>query len=615
MQIKALILAKRRGKIDAQSVALRDNYTMNLKTQTLLRLGYSEYRPLQEQAIDALCSGQDVLLAAPTGGGKSLVYQVAGLIRQGVAVIVSPLLSLMSQQVEELNAKGIRAKFLNSTLNPGEQDDLVWALRHKHIDLLYLSPEKLVQSSVIGFLHSIEISLFAIDEAHCISQWGHFFRPEYSQLGQLKAFFPNVPIIALTGTVDQKTVVTIQSSLQLTNCLVMKNSFDRANIKLQIAQKRKAKQQILYFLHHEVPGESGIIYCRSRKKTDELSGWLRSLGLPSLSYHAAMPEEEKQKNHAIFIKQHGTIMVATTAYGMGIDISHVRFVVHLDLPSSPESYFQEVGRAGRDGNPAKSLLLYGLQDMLQAQQMAAFHPLAAEKEMQHLGSLFRILENRGCRRQNLLSHFDEEIPACQYCDRCLSNRAEQNMTTASQKLLSLIYHTKGLQPFASLIQILLGKKTKAVAAIKGESSSLFGKGKELNEAQWKSVIRYLLAYEYISVGMASVFTLYINEKARAVLQGKTQIIIPTEYYYPTLSEEELALDSANWHKILAWKYSNASITLSDTQLRLICLHKPTSVASLSRLTGLPKESVAAFAGSLMQVIHETYSEKVHTLCP
>ncbi|WP_219702037.1 RecQ family ATP-dependent DNA helicase [Marinomonas lutimaris] len=588
---------------------------MNLKKHTLSRLGYSEYRPLQEQAIDALCAGQDVLLAAPTGGGKSLAYQAAGLIRNGVAVIVSPLLSLMSQQVEELNKKGIRAKFLNSTLNPGEQDDLVWALRHQHIDLLYLSPEKLVQPSVIGFLHSFDISLFAIDEAHCISQWGSFFRPEYSQLGQLKSSFPDIPIIALTGTVDQKTMMTIQESLQLKNCLVLRNSFDRTNIKIQIAQKRKAKQQILYFLHHEVPGETGIIYCRSRRKTEELANWLSELGLSSLSYHAAMLEEDKQKHHKIFAEQQGTIMVATTAYGMGIDIAHVRFVVHLDLPSSPESYFQEVGRAGRDGKPAKSLLLYGLQDMIQAQQLAAMQPLAAEKELQHLGSLFRILEGRGCRRQNLLSHFDESIPACQHCDRCLSNKSEQNMTTASQKLLSLIYHTKGLQPFSLLIQILLGKKSKPVSAIKAEFLPLFGKGKELSEVQWKSVIRHLIAYEYITLGVFSAFTVHINEKSRSVLQGKTQIIIPAEHYYPTLQEEHLAIDSINWHKILAWKYNYEKLDLSDTQLRLICLHKPNSIASLSRLTGLSKEKVADFAEALLKILHEVEPKEAVAACP
>jgi ATP-dependent DNA helicase RecQ len=588
---------------------------MNLKMQTLSRLGHTEYRPLQELAIDALCSGQDVLLAAPTGGGKSLVYQAAGLMRKGVAVIVSPLLSLMSQQVDELNKKGIHAQFLNSTLNPGEQDDLIWALRHKHIDLLYLSPEKLVQPSVIGFLHSFDISLFAIDEAHCISQWGRFFRPEYSQLGQLKNAFPDVPIIALTGTVDQKTIGSIQVSLHLQNCLILKNSFDRSNIHLHIAQKRKAKQQILYFLHHEVPGETGIIYCRSRKKTEELSDWLCHLGFPSLSYHAGMSEEEKNENHRVFSEQYGTIMVATTAYGMGIDIAHIRFVIHFDLPGSPEAYFQEVGRAGRDGLPAKSLLLYGLQDMLQAQQLISQQPLTSESESQGLRGLFRILEARGCRRQNILSHFDENVPICHHCDRCLSTKSEQNMTTASQKILSLIYHTKGLQPFSVLIQILLGKKNKATNAISANSLNIFGKGKELTEAQWKSVVRHLIAYDFITLGRTNTFTVHINEKARDILQNKAQVILPSEHYYPILNEDQLALDHVRWHKVLAWKYAQQEVYLSDSQLRLICLHQPKSIASLSRLTGLSKEKVSVFAESLITLIHDVEYQKDHAVCP
>lgn len=577
---------------------------MNLKTLTLSRLGYSEYRPLQEMAIDTLCAGQDVLLAAPTGGGKSLVYQSAGLIRHGVAVIVSPLLSLMYQQVEELTKKGIRAKFLNSTLNPGEQDDLIWALRNEHIDLLYLSPEKLVQPSVIGFLHSFDISLFAIDEAHCISQWGSFFRPEYSQLGQIKESFPDVPIIALTGTVDKDTINTIQTSLRLKNCQVLRSSFDRSNIKIQIAQKRKAKQQVLYFLHHEVPGETGIIYCRSRKKTEDLANWLNQLGLPSLCYHAAMTEEDKRANHASFTQQPGTIMVATTAYGMGIDIAHIRFVVHIDLPSNTESYFQEVGRAGRDGKPARALLLYGLQDMTQAQQLAAIQPFSADKELENIGKFFKVLESRGCRRQNLLTYFDESLPACNNCDRCLSNTSEQNVTIASQKLLSLIYHTRGIQPFSLLIQILLGKKTKSVLAAQAEKSPLFAKGKELNEVQWKAIIRHLIAFDYITLGTISAFTVHINEKARSVLKGNTQIIIPNEQYYPTLDEDDLEIDSVNWHKVLTWKYSYGKNTLTDSQLRLICRHKPKSIASLSRLTGLPKKHVLEFADTLLEIVHE-----------
>ncbi|TYL47862.1 RecQ family ATP-dependent DNA helicase [Marinomonas sp. IMCC 4694] len=587
---------------------------MNKKLHTLARLGYSEFRPLQEKAIDALCAGQDVLLAAPTGGGKSLVYQAAGLIRQGVAVVVSPLLSLMTQQVNELNAKGVRAQFLNSTLNPGEQDDLVWALRHQHIDLLYLSPEKLVQPSVIGFLHNMDIALFAIDEAHCISQWGGFFRPEYSQLGQLKEAFPSVPIIALTGTVDKRTVETIQQSLHLSHCQVLRSSFDRTNINIQIAQKRKAKQQILYFLHHEVPGKTGIIYCRSRKKTEELTAWLSDLQLPSLCYHAALSDEEKRRNHTLFVERQGAIMVATTAYGMGIDIAHVGFVIHVDLPNSPEAYFQEVGRAGRDGQPAHSLLLYGLQDMLQAQKLVASQPLAVEQETRHLNSFFRILESRGCRRKNLLSHFDEDIAPCQFCDRCLFRQAEQNMTTASQKLLSLVYHTKGIQPFALLIQILLGKKTKAVRGINAESLPLFGQGKELSETQWKSVIRHLIAFDYLKVGTFSAFTVELTEKSRGVLQGKVQIIIASERYYPTLKVDQLIENNAHWHKVLAWNYAFGKLNLSETQLRRICLHKPKTIASLSRLTGLSKEDMVDYAEPLLNLIHDVDTKASFGAC-
>lgn len=588
---------------------------MELKSEILSRLGYTQFRPLQEQAIDALCLGQDVLLAAPTGGGKSLVYQIAGLMRHGVAVIISPLLSLMSQQVEELNKKGIQARFLNSTLNPGEQDDLVWALRHNRVDLLFLSPEKLVQPSVIGFLHSFDISLFAIDEAHCISQWGSSFRPEYSQLGQLKNDFLEVPVVALTGTVDHRTVENIKSSLQLKDCLVLKNSFDRSNIHLHIAQKRKSKQQILYFLHHEVAGKSGIIYCRSRKKTEEVSEWLNRLGFSSLSYHAAMKEELKESNHRTFSTQQGSIMVATTAYGMGIDIAHVHFVIHLDLPNSPEAYFQEVGRAGRDGKPARALLLYGLQDMLQAQQLVFQQPFPSEHEKQALISLFQILESRGCRRQSILAHFDEEATPCGHCDRCLTSKSEQNMTIACQKMLSLIYHTKGLQSFSVLIGILLGKTNKSTEAANAKSLSVFGKGKELTEAQWKSVIRHLIAYEFISVGRSNMFTVQINEKAREILQGKRQVILSSEHYYPILHESELSLDHIRWHQVLTWKHRQDKVNLSDSQLRLICLHRPKTVASLSRLTGLPKERVSSFADSLIDILHQEKPIMDNALCP
>lgn len=579
------------------------------KNIILSKLGYLQYRPLQEEAIDALCAGKDVLLAAPTGGGKSLVYQSAGLIREGVGVIISPLIALMAQQVETLKEKGISAHFLNSNLQPNEHDDLVWALRNNHIDLLFLSPEKLMQPSVMSFLGNLSISLFAIDEAHCITQWGGAFRPEYGQLGQLRQNFADVPIIALTGTVDASTITTIQTSLEMQEALVLKGSFDRKNIEIQIAQKRKSKGQILYFLHHEMAGESGIIYCRSRKKTEQLAAWLNQLGLPSLPYHAAMSDRDRQDNHKRFSIEPGLIMVATTAYGMGIDIAHIRFVIHVDLPDSPEAYFQEIGRAGRDGKPSKSLLLYGLQDMLNAQRFSVQQDQIDNERSQRLSAFFHLIEGRGCRRKNLLKHFGESAEDCGNCDRCLAPSAEQNSTIASQKLLSLIYHTKGVQPFSVLIQVLLGKRTKGVSAIQGERLSLFGKGKELNEAQWKAVVRHLLAFNYIEVHQTPVFCIHLKEKARSVLKAEAQILLPQERYYPILGSEEDLKETATWHKLMSWKLSQAGNTLSENQLRQVYQHKPNSIASLSRLTGLSKETVATFAVSLLALLDDKEVQK------
>ncbi|SBS33932.1 ATP-dependent DNA helicase RecQ [Marinomonas spartinae] len=568
------------------------------KHTILSRFGYQAYRPLQEEAIDALCSGNDVLLMAPTGGGKSLVYQSAGLIRDGIGIIISPLLSLMAQQVETLRKTGVNAYFFNSALNIEEQDDLVWALRHDQVDLLFMSPEKIVQPAVIGFLKDIQISIFAIDEAHCIAQWGEAFRPEYSQLGTLRTTFPKVPIIALTGTVDLKTIQTIENSLQISGCLLLKNSFDRVNIEIQIAQKRKAKQQILYFLHHEMAGEKGIIYCRSRKKTQELASWLESLGLTSLPYHAAMQEQDKQKHHQRFLNEPGVIMVATTAYGMGIDVPDIRFVIHFDLPSSPEAYFQEVGRAGRDGKPAKSLLLYGLQDMLQAQQFGD------GENYERLSALFKVLESRGCRRKNLLSHFGEEIAPCGHCDRCLSPSSEQNATIAAQKILSLIYYTKGIQPFSVLVDVLLGKHNKGVMKIHGETLSLFGKGREFTDIQWKAVIRHLIGFGYIKVDHSTTFCVHLNQKAKRVLKGEEQILLPHERYYPVLDENALHKELIDWHKLKAWKSRDQNNPLSDRQLRLVQQHKPSNVASLSRLTGLSIEVISSCADQLLAIMNE-----------
>ena len=572
------------------------------KQASLTQLGYSEFRPLQEEAIDALLNNQDVILAAPTGGGKSLVYQVTGLTKEGVAVIVSPLIALMKQQVEFLNSKGIQAKFLNSTLNPGEQDDLAWSIRHNHIKFLYLSPEKLIQSSVIGLLESVNIALFAIDEAHCIAQWGGYFRPEYNQLGQIKLLFPTSPIIALTGSADNSTLKNIEQSLSLNNCLLLKGSIDRPNLQIQIAQKKLAKQQVLHFLHHEVAGLSGIIYCRSRNSTEQFSQWLTGLGYSSVHYHAAMTDQEKNVSHETFSNKLGTIMVATTAYGMGIDLPHIGFVIHLDLPSSPEAFYQEIGRAGRNNQVAKTLLLYGLQDMIKAQQLIVTEAQQYDSEAQRLRDLFAIIENRQCRKQSLLAYFDEQVDECGHCDRCKAKQKEHNVTIAAQKVLSLIYHTRGTQAFSTLIQILLGKRVKATKEIDAQNLSLFGKGKELTEAQWKSVIRHLLAFEYIKIENAQVFFVGLTEKARQILKGEAQIIIANDFYYPRLKEEDLSNEHLDWHKVSAWRHQE-SVSLSDAQLRKICIHKPKNAASLSRLVGISLDEVNRFADSLLHLLH------------
>ncbi len=577
------------------------------KQSILHQLGYNKFRPLQEEAIDALYNGQDVLFVSSTGSGKSLVYQLTGVMKEGVAVIVSPLLSLMHQQVETLKAKGVRAEFLNSSLNPGEQDDLVTSLRHKHIDLLYLAPEKLIQPSVIGLLHSIEVSLFAIDEAHCITQWGSAFRPEYSQLGQLRDSFPSVPIIALTGTADKQTIEEVQSSLKLRECTLIKSAFDRPNIEIKIAQKRKAKQQLLHFLHYEVAGQSGVVYCRSRKNTESLSQWLSQLGFISHCYHAGMSEFEKHQSHQALLNKQGCILVATTAYGMGVDIAHLDFVVHMDLPNSPEAFLQEVGRAGRNGQKAKSLLLYGLQDMMKALQLTSSSNEDNDKNQQQLLDLFQVLEGRGCRRKNLMTHFGEDINNCGHCERCLTPKAEQNMTIAAQKILSLIYHTKGLQPFSLIIQVLVGKKTKAVTDIKAEKLSLFNKGRELTDIQWKSVIRYLLAYGFLRVSTGNVFMVHLTEKARLILKGEHQVLLPQEHFYPFMDDKSINTDTAIWHQLMRWRYTHPELQINEKQLKQVYLHKPNSSASMSRLTGLSKESINPYWDSLQKQFCEPES--------
>ncbi|SBS32060.1 ATP-dependent DNA helicase RecQ [Marinomonas aquimarina] len=566
-------------KID--SVALDNAY------RALQRLGYQDYIGSQQICVESLLQGNDVLALLPTGAGKSAIYQVASLARQGVGLVVSPLIAIMQQQVQQLQQLGIKAEFLNSTQNGAEQNDLYWRLRHGDVEILYMSPEKLLQSSVIGLLEDIDVSCIAIDEAHCVLRWGSQFRPEYAQLGCLKEIFPAAPVIALTGTLLPENQMQVSEALQLHAPEVVRESVNRPNIRLQISQKRRAKQQLLSFLMKDGMAQPGIIYCRARNKTEELAHWLNEQGITASCYHASLSAAERDQAHSNFAKGAVQVMVATTAYGMGVDLEHVRFVVHMDLPLSLENYAQEIGRAGRDGRPAQALLFYGLQDILQTWQFVRQEQLEDE-----FWRLMDCLEHAVCRRRALLSAFSETAEQdCGNCDRCLQQSKQHNVTVAAQKLLSLVYHTKGGVPFSALINCLLGKRIKSVTNFALEQHPLFGQGKALDETQWKAVIRLLLAKGYLLQQSVVPFAVALAEKSRRVLRAEEQLIITSDWFYPALKDADMSQYSqGGWHQLLHWSVSNrVSDHLSDVQLHKVFEAKPSSLASLSRITGLSKE--------------------------
>ncbi|TDO96762.1 RecQ family ATP-dependent DNA helicase [Marinomonas balearica] len=545
------------------------------------KLNITELRPMQRSAIECLDSGTDCILNLPTGAGKSLIYQAASLLRNGVGVVVSPLLALMQQQVAELKTKGINARFLNSSLNKGERYDLEMEIRAGHLDIIYLSPEKILQPSVLALLDCVDISCIAVDEAHCIFQWGSAFRPEYGQLGALKSHFPAVPVVALTATSDKQGIAKIISGLNLLTPKCFMESVDRPNITLQISQKRKAKEQLLAFILKEALGQKGIIYCRSRKKTEEMAEWLNANHIDASFFHAALTDQQKTERHQRFLSGEISVLVATTAYGMGIDISDVYFVAHADLPPSIDAYFQEIGRAGRSGMSAKALLLYGLQDIMRGLQQLEHQ----NEDTASFLSFVELLEQRGCRRKSLLAHYGESHEDCGNCDRCLRQSSEHNVTVAAQKLLSYIYYTKGVVPITALIQALVGKRNKAVLTNKLNDYSVFADGKELSEVQWKTLARKLIAMKFVGVHSNGPLMFSLTQKARQVLRSELQLIMSDDYYYT--SKYDISLDSSVIRDTFRWSSQyNQSGMISQNLLLKIAELKPNTAAALSRLTGL-----------------------------
>lgn len=499
------------------------------EAQEILRnvFGYNEFRGEQAAIIDHMIQGNDALVLMPTGGGKSLCYQIPAIARSGVGIVVSPLIALMQDQVDALLQLGVKAAFLNSSLDGQAAWKVEQDIAAGKLDLLYVAPERLLTPRFLDLLERIEVALFAIDEAHCVSQWGHDFRPEYVQLSVLQHRFPDVPRIALTATADEPTRQEIIEQLDLTRARKFTSSFDRSNIRYRIIQKQTPKEQLHHFLETEHRSDAGIIYCLSRKRVEETAQWLALKGWDALPYHAGLGNQIRQKHQQRFIREEGVIIVATVAFGMGIDKPNVRFVAHLDLPKSMEGYYQETGRAGRDGLPANAWLAYGLADVILMRQMLDNGEADEQRkrlERRKLDALLGFCETTICRRQVLLNYFGESYQApCNNCDNCLAPVATWDGKIAAQMALSCAYRTGQRFGVKHLVDVLIGKMTPQVERFNHDKVSTFGIGSAYTQSQWQSIYRQLVAANLLAVDMSGFGSLRLTDKSSPILKGEQTI--------------------------------------------------------------------------------------------
>ncbi|AJQ96848.1 DNA helicase RecQ [Gynuella sunshinyii] len=585
--------------------------------------GYSAFRGQQQHIIESALAGEDVLVLMPTGGGKSLCYQIPALIRPGLGIIVSPLIALMQDQVSTLTQLGIKAAFLNSTLSADERRTVAYDLRQGNIDLLYIAPERLLQPGTLQWLQQFQISLIAIDEAHCVSQWGHDFRADYLQLNQLREAFPGVPRIALTATATPRTQEEIVQRLELNAPKQFVSSFDRPNIRYSVQAKQDGRKQLIKFLATQ-RGNSGIIYCLSRKKVEATSEWLQSRGLNALPYHAGLPTELRAHHLTRFLREEEIIMVATIAFGMGIDKPDVRFVAHLDLPKSMEAYYQETGRAGRDGEPAEAWMVYGLNDVMHLSQMvdrSEAHEIFKRNEKAKLEALLGWCEETSCRRRSLLAYFGEQHETdCGNCDTCLTPPKTWDATEPARKLLSCIYRTGQRFGAGHVIDVLRGKMNERMKDLGHNHLSVFNIGAQLSEQKWRSIVRQLLVKGFIHSDADQYGAISLMERSRPLLRGEIQLFLredidskpenmrktkTSRYNEVSDNDRELWQALRACRKTLADEFGIAPyMVFHDATLMEMMEYRPETADQLLGISGVGESKLEKFGDAFLEVLRE-----------
>jgi len=604
--------------------------TPTATAESLLKnvFGYPQFRGFQREIIDQVVAGGDALVLMPTGGGKSLTYQIPALLRKGAGIVISPLIALMQNQVAALDELGVRAAFLNSTLSSGEAAAIERRLRAGELDLVYIAPERLMTDRAQRLLGDLAgasgIALFAIDEAHCVSQWGHDFRPEYGQLSILRERFGGVPRIALTATADVPTRQEIVERL-LVGARQFVASFDRPNIRYRVVEKDDPRKQLVDFIRTEHDGDAGIVYCLARNTVDEVAAHLNAHGVGALPYHAGLDGATRSANQSRFLREDGLVMVATIAFGMGIDKPDVRFVVHLDMPKSIEGYFQETGRAGRDGAPAQAWMTYGLADVVQQRRLielseadANYKRLSSSK----LDAMLGLAESGACRRVRLLGYFGEASAACGNCDNCLEPPDLWDATEAARKLLSCIYRCERASGFGfaatHIIDVLRGKQTEKTRKFGHENLSTFGIGADLAEAEWRLLLRQLVALHLVAVDHETFNVLRLTAASRPVLKGEQRIELRRHVARPargkrkpraTAAPDMAAADAALFERLRSWRAQVARqhgvpayVVFHDGTLRAIAAVKPQSIDALRAISGVGEKKLESYGDALVELV-------------